>query len=211
MQAQLILIGAPGSGKGTQADKLKGLSYEHLSTGDLLRNEVSQKSEIGLKVKKIMESGELVRDEIVFQILQKKCDLQKNKYIFDGLPRNIQQAKDLEEFVLKGTDCMAIYFNISLDLLKSRLINRRTCSDCGKIYNLLFTPSKKEGVCDYCNGTNLVQRKDDNEKTVEKRLSVFRETIDPVIDYYSERGILKKIDASKSAEEIFTEMRSFLL
>ncbi|MCR9205554.1 MAG: nucleoside monophosphate kinase, partial [Halobacteriovoraceae bacterium] len=186
MKPQLILLGAPGSGKGTQAARLvEELGYGHLSTGDLLRKEIKSGSELGKKVTGIMEAGKLVDDQTVLELLNANCDLSSNAYIFDGFPRNGDQAKALDDVVLKEVKARAVYFEIDLDLLAKRLTNRRTCSGCGAIYNLISKAPKKEGVCDLC-GSELNQRKDDNEETVKTRLQVFKDTIAPVLAHYEE-------------------------
>ena len=209
MKAQLILLGAPGSGKGTQAARLvSDLGYKHISTGDLLRNEIAKKSELGKKVQGIMTRGELVDDTTVLELLNANCDLTSGSYIFDGFPRNIDQAKALDSEVIKDVAHKAIYFDIDLNILAERLVNRRTCGDCGEIYNLLSKAPKVEGVCDKCSGTNLSQRKDDNEESVKTRLGVFKSTIDPVLSYYEERGALKRIKASATSAEVFEEVKN---
>lgn len=209
MKAQLILLGPPGSGKGTQAARLvSDLGYKHISTGDLLRNEIAKKSELGEKVQGIMTRGELVDDNTVLELLNANCDLSTGSYIFDGFPRNLDQAKSLDSEVIKDVDHLAIYFDIDLELLAQRLVNRRTCGDCGEIYNLLSKAPKTEGTCDKCGGTNLKQRKDDNEESVKTRLGVFKSTIEPVLSYYEERGALKRIKASAGSAEVFEEVKN---
>ncbi len=209
MKAQLILLGAPGSGKGTQAARLvSDLGYKHISTGDLLRNEIAKESELGKKVQGIMTRGELVDDTTVLELLNANCDLTSGSYIFDGFPRNLDQAKALDLEVIKDVAHKAIYFDIDLDILAERLVNRRTCGDCGEIYNLLFKAPKAKGVCDKCSGTNLNQRKDDNEESVKTRLGVFKSTIDPVLSYYEEKGALKRVKASATSAEVFEEVKN---
>lgn len=208
MGTQVIFLGAPGSGKGTQASRLvEGLSYSHVSTGDLLRNEVKKESELGKKVQQVMAAGDLVSDELVLELLKVNCDLSTGNYIFDGFPRNIDQAKSLEEAVLKGTDSKAIYFKIDLDVLKERLVNRRSCGKCGAIFNLKYNPPKASGVCDSCGNSELTHRKDDSDEAVGNRLSVFKSTIDPVLEYYKERGVLREIDASSNPSNVFEELK----
>lgn len=208
MKPQLILLGAPGSGKGTQAARLvEELGYGHLSTGDLLRKEIKSGSELGKKVTGIMEAGNLVDDQTVLELLNANCDLSKNSYIFDGFPRNGEQAKALDEVVLKDVKSRAVYFEIDLDLLAARLTNRRTCSGCGAIYNLISKAPKNEGECDLCGG-ELNQRKDDNEETVKTRLQVFKDTIAPVLAHYEESGRLSRLDASKAPDTVFSELKS---
>ncbi|ATH09289.1 adenylate kinase [Halobacteriovorax marinus] len=203
MKPQLILLGAPGTGKGTQAKKIvENLGYSHVSTGDLLRNEIAKDSELGKKVKGIIDRGDLVNDQVVLELLNANCDIENSAYIFDGFPRNIEQAQLLEEHVLKGADSKAIYFNIDLEVLVERISNRRIAPKSGEIYNLLSRPPKVEGKCDV-SGEDLIHRKDDNAETVRNRLEVFKNTIAPILDYYESKGVLVSIDASRSADEVY--------
>jgi adenylate kinase len=209
MKSHLIFIGAPGSGKGTQASRLvseKGL--KHISTGDLLRSEIAKQSALGLEVKKVMDAGQLVSDELVIRLLQANINLEQSQYIFDGYPRNIAQAQTLDAQVLKGSPSIAVYFEINIGRLVERLTNRRTCKDCGAIYNLLSKKPKVEGVCDQCGSTNLVQRADDKEEVIANRLKVFSETIDPVLKYYQDLGRLMKIDAEADVDDIYRQISS---
>lgn len=207
----LIFIGAPGSGKGTQASKLgKEVSFKHISTGDLLRSEIAKGSDLGLEVKKVIDAGQLVSDDLVIRLLQANIDLGSSKYIFDGYPRNIAQAQTLDAEVLKDADSLAVYFEINTNRLVERLTNRRTCKDCGSIYNLVSSKPKIMGVCDQCGGTNLVQRDDDKEEVIKNRLQVFEDTVSPVLSYYQDHGRLMRVDAEKSVDEIFNEILSKL-
>jgi adenylate kinase len=209
MKSHLIFIGAPGSGKGTQAGKLvaeKGL--KHISTGDLLRSEISKQSPLGLEVKKVMDDGQLVSDELVIRLLQANLNLASSQYIFDGYPRNLAQAQTLDREVLKGASSVGVYFEMDTDKLVARLTNRRTCKDCGAIYNLLSKKPKVTGVCDQCGSTNLVQRADDKEEVIANRLQVFQDTISPVLKYYQDLGRLMKVDAEKSEDEIYNQILS---
>ena len=208
MKSHLIFIGAPGSGKGTQATKLVSLSgYKHVSTGDLLRSEIAKKSVLGLEVKKVMDEGKLVSDELVIKLLQANVNLDQ-PHIFDGYPRNIAQAKTLDAQVLKGAISKAVYFEIDITRLIERLTNRRTCKSCGSIYNLISKKPKVMGVCDQCGSTELVQRADDKEEVITNRLTVFKDTVDPILDYYQDLGRLIKVDAEASEDEIFKQISS---
>lgn len=208
MHKQIIFLGAPGSGKGTQASRLMNeLQYKHVSTGDLLREEVKKGTELGKRVKEVMASGALVSDDLVLELLKANCDLKTGSYIFDGFPRNIDQAKALDKQVLGEAESTAVFFDIDLGVLKERLVNRRSCGDCGKIYNLKFSPPQVENVCDQCKGTNIVHRKDDKEDAVDNRLKVFKETIGPVIEYYESKSNLIRIDASENPNVVFEEIR----
>ena len=204
MKSHLIFIGAPGSGKGTQASKLVSeRGFKHISTGDLLRSEIAKQSPLGLEVKKVMDEGKLVSDDLVIRLLQANINLTASQYIFDGYPRNLAQAQTLDKEVLKGLPSLAVYFEIDMARLVERLTNRRTCKTCGAIYNLISKTPKVTGVCDQCGGTDLVQRADDKEEVITNRLQVFQDTVNPVIKYYQDLGRLMKVDAEGSVDEIF--------
>ncbi len=209
MKSHLIFIGAPGSGKGTQASRLVAdRGFKHISTGDLLRAEIAKKSDLGLEVKQVMDSGALVSDELVIRLLQANVNLVASQYIFDGYPRNLAQAQTLDKEVLKGSPSTAVYFEIDMAKLVGRLTNRRTCKDCGAIYNLISKKPKITGVCDQCGGTNLVQRADDKEEVISNRLQVFQDSISPVLKYYQDLGRLMKVNAEESADAIFNMISS---
>lgn len=204
MKSHLIFIGAPGSGKGTQASKLvSDRGFKHISTGDLLRSEIAKQSLLGLEVKKVMDEGKLVSDDLVIRLLQANINLTASQYIFDGYPRNLAQAQTLDKEVLIGSPSLAVYFEIDMGRLVERLTNRRTCKSCGAIYNLQSKMPKVTGVCDQCGSTDLVQRADDTEEVITNRLKVFTDTINPVIKYYQDLGRLMKVDAEGSVDEIF--------
>lgn len=209
MSLQLIFLGAPGSGKGTQAKMLvKEFSFHHISTGDLLRAEVKKGSSLGKRLNDVMSRGDLVEDSLVLELLKENCDLEKGAHIFDGFPRNLEQAKSLDEKVLKGANVRAIHFQIDLEALIKRTSNRRICSDCGSIYNLITFPPKKNGFCDQCGGKNLVHRKDDHEDVIRNRLVVFEENNGPVVNYYRSKGILITVDAGEDVDVLFKEIKS---
>lgn len=209
MKSHLIFIGAPGSGKGTQASRfVSDKGFKHISTGDLLRSEIAKQSPLGLEVKKVMDEGKLVSDELVIRLLQANVNLTSSQYIFDGYPRNLSQAQTLDKEVLKGSPSIAVYFEINMAKLVERLTNRRTCKNCGAIYNLISKTPKIMGVCDTCGSTDLVQRADDKEDVITNRLKVFTDTIDPVLKYYQDLGRLMKVDAEESVEEIFKQISS---
>lgn len=209
MKSHLIFIGAPGSGKGTQASKLVGQrNFKHVSTGDLLRSEIAKMSPLGLEVKKVMDEGKLVSDDLVIRLLQANIDLAASQYIFDGYPRNLAQAQTLDQEVLKGSPSLAVYFEININKLVERLTNRRTCKDCGAIYNLISKKPKIMGVCDVCGGTNLIQRADDKEEVIKNRLQVFQDTVDPVLKYYQDHNRLMKVNAESAVDEIYDQISS---
>ena len=191
---KLVLIGAPAAGKGTQARKLiDKYKLAYISTGDILREQVSKGTELGLKAKEVMDAGKLVSDELIIAIVKDRIseDDCKAGYILDGFPRTEVQAKKLDELI--GSVDRAIYIKVPDDVLLERLTARETCPDCGAIYNKLSSPSKKAGVCDVC-GAGLTQRKDDNMETGLVRLKTFHDTADALIDHYAKQGKLLEVD-----------------
>lgn len=209
MSKNLVFIGAPGSGKGTQSSKVGShFGHVHVSTGDLLRSEIAKNSELGLRVKDVMESGQLVSDELVVELLKANLDLDSNSYIFDGYPRNINQAKTLDS-ILASREYLAVYFKLDTDLLVERLTNRRVTKNGKHIYNLLTNPPMVDGVCDVT-GEPLVHRDDDKEDVIRNRMSIFEETIDPMLNFYEEKGNLVVVNASLSVDEVYNEITSRL-
>jgi adenylate kinase len=201
---KLILLGAPGAGKGTLAKKLT-LKYNipQLSTGDMLREAVKNETELGLKAKSFMDSGALVTDELVIGIIAErlKQDNCTNGFILDGFPRTIPQADALANITQIDK---VISLDVDDESVVKRLSGRRTCRNCGEIYHIENLPPKEEGKCDKCNG-NLMQRDDDKEETIRNRLKTFKEQTKPLADYYKERNLLVEVNASKSADEVFEE------
>lgn len=204
MKPHLIILGAPGSGKGTQAAKLAAKGFRHISTGDLLRSEIAKGTELGQKVSGIISRGDLVDDNTVMALLKANCEVDKVSYIFDGFPRNIAQAEMLEAELLQGRRTLAVYFNIDLGILIDRVVNRRTCGSCGEIYNLTSKPPLRDNVCDKCGAVGTIkQRKDDTEEVVTNRLQIFADTVNPMLSFYKKKGALVEIDASMQESEVF--------
>lgn len=202
MAQNLIFLGAPGSGKGTQSAKLAtSEGYNHVSTGDLLRSEIAKGSELGEKIKGIMASGDLVSDDLVVELLKANLDLDNKSYIFDGYPRNIDQAKTLDA-ILGDHTAKAIYFKIDTEKMVDRLTNRRMTKDGKHIYNLKTNPPKKEGVCDIT-GEPLIQRKDDTEEVVRNRMEVFESTMGEVAKHYASAGNLVEVDADQPMDDVY--------
>ncbi len=211
MLPSLIVLGAPGSGKGTQALKIsKEFGYKHLSTGDLLRAEIEKKSELGQKVQSIIAKGDLVSDEIVLELL--KLNLQDNdKALLDGFPRNIQQSKMLDDQLFgNNANVKAIYFNVDLSVLKDRIVNRRTCKACGEIYNVKTKPYAANGTCLKCGSSDIVQRKDDTESVVDNRLNVFKETFEPILNFYRGTGRLLEVNAQQDEAAVFNDLKRLI-
>lgn len=211
MKPHLIILGAPGSGKGTQAAKLVEKGFKHVSTGDLLRSEIAKGTELGQKVSGIISRGDLVDDNTVMALLKANCDVDKVSYIFDGFPRNIAQAEMLEAELLQGRKTLAVYFKIDLGILIDRVVNRRTCGNCGEIYNLATKPPRVPNVCDKCGAQNsLNQRKDDTQEVVSNRLKIFADTVDPMLAFYKSKGALVEIDASLPETTVFSALEKII-
>jgi adenylate kinase len=203
---KLVLIGCPGAGKGTQAKKLsKHYNIAHISTGDLLRDQIKRGTELGIKVSKIMDEGGLVSDDIVAAMLAERIKEPDcaNGYILDGYPRNVSQAEGLNA-ITGGLD-KVICINVDDAVIVDRMTGRRGCPKCGSMFHIKYNPPKAEGVCDAC-GEKLIQRKDDNEETVKNRLKVYHETTAPVINYYDERKLLSVVDGIGDIDEIFNSI-----
>lgn len=201
----LVLLGAPGSGKGTQSARLvEKMGYKHISTGNLLREEIAKETELGLKVKEVMEAGQLVSDDLVVELLKANLDLDNSAYIFDGYPRNFEQAKTLSQ-ILTGYPTVAVYFELNTDKLVERLTNRRVTKDGKQIYNLLTNPPKQSGVCDVT-GEPLIQRDDDKEDVVRSRMEVFENTITPVLEMYKKDNALVVVNANQGLEDVYQEL-----
>lgn len=203
-EPNVVLLGGPGAGKGTQAEKLlEDREMQHLATGDILRDEVDKGTELGVKAKKYMDEGELVPDDLVVDMVQKRLTDRKG-YLFDGFPRTIDQAKALDEVV--DIDLVA-YIKISESEAVRRLSSRRVCSDCGRIFNTLFKPPEREGVCDECGG-DLYQRDDDKPKVIRDRFETFLDETAPLIDFYREKGLLEEINGEQEPEEVYKEIKN---
>lgn len=213
MKREMIFLGPPACGKGTQTNKLaEYFNLPHVDTGSLLRAEIKSESENGKIAKQYIDKGQLVPVELVAKIIkdrlaQKDCE---EGYILDGFPRSAEQADMLTKINEeldgdKEVSFKAVYFDLDQEILISRIVNRRSCPKCGEIYNIKFHPSKTEGVCDKC-GTELTQRKDDNEETAKARFETyFRETA-PLVDYYKNKEVLRTIDANGTIDEVWERL-----
>ncbi len=198
---KLVLIGAPAAGKGTQAARLvEHYGIAHISTGDMLREEVAKGTELGMQAKSIMASGGLVSDELIIAIVKEriKKDDCKNGFILDGFPRTVVQAEKLDEMVSLDK---VVYINAPDSVMLERLTARQTCPKCGATYNKLFLPPKTAGVCDKC-GEALTQRKDDTEEAGLNRIRTFHEQSEPLVDFYLKKGILFEVDGTAPIDAI---------
>jgi adenylate kinase len=193
---KIVLLGKPSSGKGTQAERLaETLKFKHISTGDLLREELKNNSKIGLEAKEYMDKGALVPDSLIINLL--KLRLPKDNYILDGFPRTLVQGEELDKIVKLD---YTIDIDCSDSLILKRIARRKVCSSCGRIYGLNVVPKKKD-ICDKCNG-KLIKRADDNEETMRKRLKVYEEQTKPLIDFYKKKGIYFKINGEMQIEYV---------
>lgn len=211
----VFIMGAPGSGKGTFSSRIKEeFNLNHISTGDIFRANMANETELGLQAKTYMDKGMLVPDEITNNMVREylnQLEDKKNGYLLDGYPRTLDQAKAFEEMT-NGTDLAVekvIAMDVSFDELTRRITGRRTCKECGEIFNIYSKPSKVEGVCDVC-GSPLTQRKDDNEESLKVRLDEYANNTEPVIAYYDNKGMVSRIDASKAIDEIWPEIKETL-
>ncbi len=211
---RIVLLGAPGSGKGTQAKKLMAdKNVPQISTGDMLREAVAAGTRFGLKAQSVMEAGNLVPDEVVLGIISERLGQPDaaDGFILDGFPRTKQQALDLEELLDQlGTPLnTAVLMDVDFDILMKRLTGRRTCSLTGKLLNVYFSSQEELDACTNAGG-ELIQREDDNEETISNRLNVYRENTEPLIKFYEKRGKLTKIDAEGAIDEVYDRLVSAL-
>ena len=197
-QPRILLLGAPGAGKGTQSKRLaESYDIDHITTGDALRANKDMETEYGTP-REFMEAGELVPDPVVNEIVEAALE-DADGFVLDGYPRNLDQA----EYLSNATDLDAVvYLDVAEEELVERLTGRRVCPECGANYHVDFNPPEEEGVCDEC-GAELVQRDDDTEDTVRERLRVFRENTEPVIEHYREEGDLVEVDGEGTPDEVF--------
>ena len=206
----IILLGPPGVGKGTQAKMLsEKFMIPQISTGDILRKAVKEGTNLGIEAKGFMDRGELVPDRVVIGIIDERIEGRdcKNGFILDGFPRTVLQAEELDRILKNKGYPLNVVLSIdaSEEEIVKRLGGRRSCKECGEVFHIDFNPSKKAGVCDKC-GAELYQRKDDNEKTVRERLKVYNKQTSPLISYYKDKGKLKSVSGEGDIKEIFSSL-----
>ncbi len=211
---KIIMLGAPGAGKGTQAKMIaEKFSVPHISTGDIFRANIKNQTELGMEAKKYMDEGKLVPDELTVKILLDRVAKEDcaNGYVLDGFPRTIPQAEVLNDALTKMND--AIDYAIDVDVpdenIVKRMSGRRACVTCGATYHIVHVPPKTENICDKC-GSELILRDDDKPETVLNRLKIYHEQTQPLIDYYTEKGVLKTVDGTKDMNDVFADIVAIL-
>ena len=211
---KIIMLGAPGAGKGTQAKMIADkYGVPHISTGDIFRANIKNGTELGMEAKKYMDQGLLVPDELTVRILLDRVaqDDCKNGYVLDGFPRTIPQAEVLDSELTKLGDHIDYAINVDVpdENIVKRMSGRRACLTCGTTYHIEHVPPKKEGICDVC-GSELVLRDDDKPETVKNRLNVYHEQTQPLIEFYTEKGVLNTVDGTVPMEEVFAAITAIL-
>ncbi|USO02393.1 MAG: nucleoside monophosphate kinase [Alphaproteobacteria bacterium] len=207
----IVFVGPPGSGKGTQSDMVKDiLDVDHIATGDILRDEIQRKTPLGVKIKDIIERGDLLDNNDILSALETRItNIPDEKIvILDGFPRTIEQAKLLQE---KYTGPLKVlHFHIDETRLRERLLSRYSCANCSAVYNEKTNPTKEKNKCDACGSAEFIVRKDDTEEVFEQRMKNYKEKTQPLIDFYSRNGVLYSIDADKNKDEIHKEVMRFI-
>ena len=211
---KIIMLGAPGAGKGTQAKQIAAkYNIPHISTGDIFRANIKEGTALGMEAKSYMDKGQLVPDELTVKILLDRVakDDCKNGYVLDGFPRTIPQAEVLDEAVTKLNEKIDYAINVDVpdENIIKRMSGRRACVKCGATYHIVNVPPKKEGICDAC-GEALIVRDDDKEETVKARLTTYHAQTQPLIDYYNNKGILKEVDGIKDMNDVFADIVNIL-
>jgi len=211
MSQIIVLMGAPGAGKGTQARLLQErLGLPQISTGDMFRALKEARTPLAEEVRTIMESGRLVPDDLTIRVVRERTGREdcKHGYILDGFPRTPAQAAMLEKLAVEqGKTIQAVLVDVPLELLEKRMVGRRTCPVCGEIYNVYFKPPKSDNACDLHPETQLTHRADDNPETVKARLNTYEEQTRPLLDYYAAENRLHRVDGTREPEEIYSEIQ----
>lgn len=211
---KIVMLGAPGAGKGTQAKKIaEKYQIPHVSTGDIFRSNIKEGTELGKKAKEYMDQGALVPDELTIGMLMDRISKEdcKNGYVLDGFPRTIPQAESLTKALSERNQKIDYAINVDVpdENIVNRMSGRRACTSCGATYHIVYNPPKTSDVCDVC-GEKLVLRDDDKPETVKKRLSVYHEQTQPLIDYYKEAGVLVNVDGTQDLNKVFSDIAAIL-
>jgi len=201
----IVLLGPPGAGKGTVAEVLVGKGYEHVSTGDLLREQIKLETPLGIEAKQLMDQGKFVSDQVVVDMIRDLVTTHApdSKFLLDGFPRTLAQAEKLDELItaLEGTLELVILLECPDEIIVERLSGRRMCSKCGAVYHVVYNPPTNGETCDL-NGCELIHRPDDTAQTVRKRLLVYTNRTAPLVDYYEAKGLIHRVDASQSIGDV---------
>lgn len=210
----LILMGLPGAGKGTQAERIKEtLGIPHISTGDMFRSAIKEGTELGKQAKSFMDAGDLVPDDVTIGIVDERLSKKdaRGGFLLDGFPRTTAQAEALDQMLEHSSRSLdaVLYIEVDESLLLERLTGRRVCPNCGATYHVEFNPPKTDGVCDVC-GNELQQRQDDTEETVKARLNVNKEQQQPLIEFYRDKGILQTVDGNQEIGDVFESVKKIL-
>ena len=211
---KIIMLGAPGAGKGTQAKKIaEKYHIPHISTGDIFRANIKGGTALGMKAKAFMDQGQLVPDEITIGMLMDRIQEADcaDGYVLDGFPRTIPQAESLTSALKERGESVDFAVNVDVpdENIVNRMSGRRACVSCGATYHIVYNPPKQEGICDVC-GEKLVLRDDDKPETVQKRLSVYHDQTQPLIEYYNAAGVLANVDGTQDMEKVFQDIVSVL-
>jgi len=211
---KIILLGPPGAGKGTQAKSISNkYSIPHISTGDIFRKNISEKTPLGIEAKSYIDKGHLVPDKLTIDIVQDRLEQEdcKSGFLLDGYPRTVNQAESLKNFLKeKGEELdTALLIAVPKEYIIDRMTGRRVCLSCGASYHVKFNPTKVEGKCDIC-GSVVIQRDDDCEETVNERLEIYDAQTQPLIDYYKEQGLLSEVDGTQAINDVFKNISGIL-
>lgn len=211
---RIVMLGAPGAGKGTQAKKIaEKYKIPHISTGDIFRANIKNETELGKKAKSYMDQGMLVPDELTISLVMDRFQEPdaENGYVLDGFPRTIPQAESLDAALKKSGSQIDFAVNVDVpdESIIQRMSGRRACVKCGATYHLQYAAPKEDGICDSC-GESLILRDDDKPETVEKRLKVYHEQTQPLIDYYAQKKVLKEVDGTQGLEDVFRQIQEIL-
>lgn len=207
----VVLLGSPGSGKGTQSKRLaEAYGFKHLSTGDIFRAEIAEKTALGEKAQDYVKSGKLVPDAIVVEMVAGKL-VPGGKYLLDGFPRTVEQAEALDRMLkgMKTSVDQVVYLTLPKEEAVRRMSSRRVCTGCGEVYNSISRPTQADGVCDKCS-SKVVQREDDSEATAAKRLMVFEDLTQPLVSYYKGESLLVEVDADRKPEQVEAALRQVI-
>ncbi|MCM1989666.1 adenylate kinase [Oceanirhabdus seepicola] len=211
---RIILLGAPGAGKGTQAKSISNkYNIPHISTGDIFRKNISERTPLGIEAKKYIDNGQLVPDELTIDIIKSRLVEEdcENGYLLDGYPRTVEQAKALDVFLNEREANLdtALLIKVPREFILERMTGRRVCPSCGASYHVKFNPPKNEGICDIC-GSDIIQRDDDAEITVNKRLDIYEAQTHPLIEYYKSRDLLSEVDGTQAINDVFESVSKVL-